>query len=134
MLGNYPRLKGGVEQRGGDTAKHTANEEDVVVVVVLGVAANDVGDTIGQRCQSSSTVVVVVMRIDVLDVDLLITTRVLFVSHCADDGAKDHGGPKACDKELPNGATVKAIVAVQGVDIRTLQPVARCGGCNLLQV
>lgn len=56
-----------------------------------------------------------------------LNTNILFVRHGAHHRAKDHGGAKPCDKQLPNGATVKAIMSVQRIDVWTLQPVTSCG-------
>jgi hypothetical protein len=48
------------------------------------------------------------------------------VGEGADDGAEDHGRAKARDEQAADVPAVKAVVLVERVHVRALQPVARC--------
>jgi hypothetical protein len=47
MLGDEPGLEGGEEQGGGDASENAADHEDLVLGRVLGDAAEDVADAVG---------------------------------------------------------------------------------------
>lgn len=49
-----------------------------------------------------------------------------FVCQGAHNRPEDHGGSKAGNEEPPNIPSVKAIVLIQRIDIRTLEPVPSC--------
>lgn len=53
--------------------------------------------------------------------------RSLLVGQRAYHGAKHHGGAKAGDEQFADVAHTEAVVLIQRVHVRALQPVAGCG-------
>jgi hypothetical protein len=52
----------------------------------------------------------------------------LLVSGSARECPKEHGGREARDEETANVAHIIAVVLVQAIDVRTLEPVPSCKG------
>ena len=52
--------------------------------------------------------------------------NVLLVGEWSDDGAEEHGGSEAGDEEAADVALVEAVLAVEVVHVRPLQPVPGC--------
>ena len=160
VLGDQPGLKCGEEQRRRNTAEDAANKQDAEVVEVLCGAAEHVAGHVCQRRLLAAPVGVqqhgvssATQGFQHVELSLLSSFQtqlipqavlcavrrkqhptgrdVRLVGKGADDGAKHHGGSKASNEEPPNVSAIEAIVLVQGVHVRPLQPVSGCADSSV---
>jgi len=103
VLRDEPRLERREEQRRGNASEHAPNHQDLVLGGVLGEAAQDVGDAVGDARPLPP----------------------LLICEGSDDGAEEHGGAEAGDEEAADVALVEAVLAVEVVHVGPLQPVPR---------
>mmetsp|Transcript_147993 Transcript_147993/g.475186 ORF Transcript_147993/g.475186 Transcript_147993/m.475186 type:complete len:518 (+) Transcript_147993:91-1644(+) len=103
VLRDHPALEAGEEHGCGKATRDAAKHQDLVLLEVLGHAGRNVQEAVHDAALFAAE---------------LIRDR-------ADDAAEDHGRAKPCNEQLGDLRTGKAVGCVEGVDIRTLQPV-RC--------
>lgn len=105
VLRDEPGLERREEERGGNPSEEAANEEDIVVGPMLCYAAGDVCGAVAQARPLAAPL----------------------VGEASDNCPDDHGGAESRDEEAADLASVVSVVLVESVDVRTLEPISRCG-------
>jgi len=136
VLRDEPRLERREEQRRGNASEHAPNHQDLVLGGVLGEAAQDVGDAVGDarslpppvhpKTISPSTAPTGTQRNRRGSSIAEARGHALLICEGSDDGAEEHGGAEAGDEEAADVALVEAVLAVEVVHVGPLQPVPSC--------